>query len=236
MQGTDIRKQLYLPYACDSGDLRKLQIKQHMFLIVDNINSSPVHGYYHVILWQTGAWKLVSLVKSREQQRPLITSVVDNIFFDVLRFNLLSRVVSLLRVTYKIKQKQLGTWMAFPASRILSLPSISMHRTLSPTSLYVLTLSPISLHVFTLSPISLYVITLSLISRYVSTLSPISLHVFTLSPISLRVFTLSPILFPRIQTFLNISSCVHTLLPFEHRDGMHIVQETHVKWNVLREV
>ena len=128
--------------------------------------------------------------------------------------------------------------MAFPASRILSLPSISMHRTLSPTSLYVLTLSPISLqplsidtlpnlspcihtlpnlslHVFTLSPISpisLYVITLSLISLYVSTLSPISLHVFTLSPISLRVFTLSPILFPRIQTFLNISSCVHTSL------------------------
>ena len=182
MQGIDIRKQLYLPYACDSGDLRKLQIKQHMFLIVDNINSSPVHGYYHVILWQTGAWKLVSLVKSREQQRPLITSVVDNIFFDVLRFNLLSRVVSLLKVTYKIKQKQLGTWMAFPASRILSLSSISIHRTLSPTSLYVLTLSSISL------------------------------HVFTLSPISLRVFTLSPILFPRIQTFLNISSCVHTSL------------------------
>lgn len=55
MQGSDFRKQLYLPYACDSGDLRKLKIKQHMFLIIHNINSSPVHRYYHVILWQTGA-------------------------------------------------------------------------------------------------------------------------------------------------------------------------------------
>lgn len=55
MQGSDVRKQLYLPYACDSGDLRKLKIKQHMFLIIHNINSSPVHRYYHVILWQTGA-------------------------------------------------------------------------------------------------------------------------------------------------------------------------------------
>ena len=187
MQGSDIRKQLYLPYACDSGDLRKLQIKQHMFLIVDNINSSPVHGYYHVILWQTGAWKLVSLVKSREQQRPLITSVVDNIFFDVLRFNLLSRVVSLLKVTYKIKQKQLGTWMAFPASRILSLPSISMHRTLSPTSLYVLTLSAISLHVFTLSPISL--------SAY-SHSPPFSFHVFKHSSTFLHVSILHSYLTP----------------------------------------
>ena len=95
--------------------------------------------------------------------------------------------------------------MAFPASRILSLPSISMHRTLSPTSLYVLTLSPISLQ-----PLSID--TLPNLSPCIHTLPNLSLHVFTLSPISLRVFTLSPILFPRIQTFLNISSCVHTSL------------------------
>jgi len=49
------RRGYRLPYACDSGYLRKLKIKQHMFLIINNINSSPVHCYYHVTLWQTGA-------------------------------------------------------------------------------------------------------------------------------------------------------------------------------------
>ena len=145
-----------------------------MFLIIHNINSCPVHSYYHVILWQTGAWKLVSFVKSREQQRPLITSVVNNIFFDILRFNLLSRVVSLLKDKNKIKQKQLGICMnGLPglspvSSRILSLPSISTHCTLS-----------------------------SLLFKYPHSTQPL------------------PNLSPRIQTSLNISSCIHTL-PSSH--------------------
>ena len=153
MQGSDVRKQLYLPYACDSGDLRKLKIKQHMFLIIHNINSSPVHRYYHVILWQTGAGKLVSFVKSREQQRPLITSVVDNIFFDVLRFNLLSRVVSLLKGTHTKSNKSnlVHSYMnGLPglspmSSRILSLP----------TYLYALHTLLFTLQVSSLSPTSL---------------------------------------------------------------------------------
>lgn len=135
-------KMVYLPYACDSSDLRELKIKQNVFLIINNINSRPVYSHYHVILRQTGAWELVSFVKSGEQQRPLITSIVDNVFFDFLRINLLSCVVSLLDDKKKalkkkrIKYKQHG---------------LNRHEKQTWQSLYVHSLSAISLHVFTFS-------------------------------------------------------------------------------------
>ena len=207
MQGSDVRKQLYLPYACDSGDLRKLKIKQHMFLIIHNINSSPVHRYYHVILWQTGAWKLVSFVKSREQQRPLITSVVDNILFDVLRFNLLSRVVSLLKGTHTKSNKSnlVHTWMDFPAS-------------------------PQCLHVFShFPPISTHCTLSSLLFKYPH--SPQPLSKYSLSPTSLNVFTLSPIslhVLKHFSTSLRVSILYPALI---WTSRMHIIQERNV-WNV----
>ena len=162
MLENSFRRWYYLPYACDSSDLGKLKIKQHMFLIINNINSSPVHCYYHVILWQTGAWKLVSFIKSREQQWPLITSVVDNIFFDALRINLLSRVVSLLNGTHTISNTStlVHEWNSQPLSNVFtySLTSISLYALhalffslqVSAISLYVFTRPPISLHEFTL--------------------------------------------------------------------------------------
>ena len=66
---------------------------------------------------------------------------------------------------------------------------------------------------YSLTSIYLYAShTLPNLSLRIDTLPNLSPRIHTLPNLSLRVFTLSPILFPRIQTFLNISSCVHTSL------------------------
>ena len=88
-------------------------------------------------------------------------------------------------------------------------------------------------------------LTYSLTSIYLyasHTLPNLSLRIDTLPNLSPRIHTL-PNLSPRIHTlphslstysnipqhFFMCPYFTHTLLPFEHRDGMHIVQETHVK-------
>lgn len=68
-----------IPAAGDGSDLWERQLKQHLFLIINHIDSSPVDSNDDVILRQTRPRKLVRLIEPWEQQWPLVACVVDDI-------------------------------------------------------------------------------------------------------------------------------------------------------------
>jgi len=76
-----------IPAAGDRSDLWERQLKKHLFLIVDDIDSSPVHSNDHIVLRQTRSRKLIRLVEAREQQRPLVARVVDDVLLHLQRCN-----------------------------------------------------------------------------------------------------------------------------------------------------
>jgi len=84
------------PAAGDGGDLGKRQFEKHLFLIINNIDSSPVDGNDDVILRQTRPSKLVRLIEPREQQRPLVAGIVDNVLLHFQRRDATPYEVALL--------------------------------------------------------------------------------------------------------------------------------------------
>ena len=64
------------------GDLRKGELEQDLFLIVDHVHARPVHGDDHFILWQGRPGEFVRLVEAREEQRPFEASVVHHVLLD----------------------------------------------------------------------------------------------------------------------------------------------------------
>jgi len=79
--GTELNNKRSVPAAGDGGYFTERQLEKNLFLVVDNVHSCPVDGNDNLVLRQTRPRKLVCLVEAREQQRPLVLGIVDDVFF-----------------------------------------------------------------------------------------------------------------------------------------------------------
>ena len=84
-----------IPAAGDCSDLWERQLKKNLFLIVNDIDSSPVDSNDDVVLRQARPRKLVCLVEPRKQQRPLVAGVVDDILLHLQRCNAIPYKIAL---------------------------------------------------------------------------------------------------------------------------------------------
>jgi len=111
---------LWIPAAWDCSDLWERQFKKHLLLIINDIHSSPVDGNDDIVLWQTRPSKLVCLVEPREQQRPFVASVVDNILLHLQRRDATSYKVAFWEglldlvspVWYRLRRRKAVVWDA----------------------------------------------------------------------------------------------------------------------------
>jgi len=73
-------------------------------LIIHDVHASPVNSNDDLVLRKTRSSKLVCLVETREEQRPLVLGIVDDVFFDGQRKDaLFDEVAPTERVRYGLE-------------------------------------------------------------------------------------------------------------------------------------
>jgi len=128
----------HIPAAGDCSYFTERQLEKHLFLVIDDIYSSPVDCNNHLVLWKTRSRKLVCLIETREQQRPLVLGIVDNVFLHSQWRHSLFHKVAVSECTCNCLQKPSPTFYFAVISGLMvawvsaewKIPTVSMRCTL----------------------------------------------------------------------------------------------------------
>ena len=94
---------MYVPAACDCCQFGKGAFEKDVFLIVDDVNSRPIHRDDDVVLGQTWSREFVRFVETREEKWPLVLGKNDDVFLDSLRLDRTLSGKALKRIKYNKK-------------------------------------------------------------------------------------------------------------------------------------
>lgn len=104
----------------DGRDLGKRELEKHLLLIVDDVDARPVDGDDDVVLGQRRSAESIGLVETREEQRPLVHGVVDNVLFHFDGRHSFARVVALYLIDYIVQTTTTTTkvWSCWVSTRV----------------------------------------------------------------------------------------------------------------------